>query len=919
MTRKVNTIEGDVGAGATIIQVATGPTQRLSPKIFPEIGDISPDKPAWYLFFNRKIALLGRESELHFLSELCDRDENFLFAHIYGPGGIGKSRLGLEFVESQRSIGWHGGFLNENDISIEAFSSWEPDQPTIWIADYCSRYLHRIPNLITVLAALSKNWKFPVRLLFLERFNVYEVIASRAETSAYFYDVENHFASFSKPLSLAPLQSSAKKLFLSCLSQFSLPKGHAQHVPEEELILSITDNGNPLLVAFAAAQHFVDPQSLKGAGFNRSQLLLSFVDREIAYLRTAIENRRLLDDTIILLALSSLVGGLLFIRPRDFVAVRSDEKILLIKSNWDGIRSDSILPPDEEKYRFPTFAEVSDIYPVVGESLEEQNRAFASHISLRLSITDPLKIIDRLRFNPTYENLNWQMQPDIVAEALVAALILGGTVRREAEITPYLADQQILSLVNLAYEIKYSDGKGTSPTDFFLRMQGGDLSKVLSRFLMRDEFERFRFSELVGSIVEKRNDALQILPFRNVRTKKSSFRTSLLDLAETFLRQSSSANPEQLKDLEQRVRSCYARTRAKSEMSGFLLAVSCMLSRTGADSNVKMLLLQNVVTHKNFSKLCFSFPASSLMVAGCFDKILRDPLFQFNLDAARTVMIAIEQVLLAFHGRSDLPDGRRSHFTKSALNKLANICFSVFRRPDDEVEIAAAAIAPTIRKLIDIIPVESVLLEADNLANDILNFTAVVLTAGNWDDAHHLISIASRTVGLSEAHPYVFKLLLDVIRFSAEKNNLEFAINTLHQLPFPKLKVGYFFDKDLDIPEQFGFVISSLLDCADGPNKAIIFRCLLEASEQTDIFDDRASFLCSGLLTLGANLLYVDGDSVIKTIEKMVSDRSVNRSTDFQGFLNFLLVNRSALQELALQGGGRSLQFVPADSKQKMS
>ncbi len=87
---------------------------------------------------------------------------------LYGPGGMGKTRLLIKMVEYAKSIGWIAGFLQDKDQSeiIEGFK--QLSRKTFIVVDYAASH----PYLGTLLVKLLMdhyNGKFPLRIMLLER------------------------------------------------------------------------------------------------------------------------------------------------------------------------------------------------------------------------------------------------------------------------------------------------------------------------------------------------------------------------------------------------------------------------------------------------------------------------------------------------------------------------------------------------------------------------------------------------------------------------------------------------------------------------------------------------------------------------------------------------------------------------------
>ncbi|ABK44143.1 Ankyrin repeat-like protein [Magnetococcus marinus MC-1] len=113
--------------------------------------------------------LHGRESNLDSLDAfLCER-AIFSWWVIKGGGGLGKTRLVLDFIKD-RALGWHAGFL---DSLAFDWAGWCPTMPTLIVVDYASTHGQDLFKTFLLILAGMQNWSspldFPVRVLLIER------------------------------------------------------------------------------------------------------------------------------------------------------------------------------------------------------------------------------------------------------------------------------------------------------------------------------------------------------------------------------------------------------------------------------------------------------------------------------------------------------------------------------------------------------------------------------------------------------------------------------------------------------------------------------------------------------------------------------------------------------------------------------
>jgi pentatricopeptide repeat protein len=142
---------------------------RLEPQPFLDFSYLSPETEArQFLYTSRSARLLGRDREMAALRAFLDVDTPFAWWVVQGPGGVGKSRLALEFA--LRSSGpWRMGFLRSPRNF--GWCEWRPIVPTAMIADYANEMAEELGDIVRDLAARAKQGECtqPVRLLLLVR------------------------------------------------------------------------------------------------------------------------------------------------------------------------------------------------------------------------------------------------------------------------------------------------------------------------------------------------------------------------------------------------------------------------------------------------------------------------------------------------------------------------------------------------------------------------------------------------------------------------------------------------------------------------------------------------------------------------------------------------------------------------------
>ena len=116
----------------------------------------------------RRTNLHGRATEFEDLQRFLDDSRPFCWWIITGEGGVGKTRLALDFC-LERMTDWNVGFL-ERDVDanwdLDTWRKWQPSSPTLIVIDYV---VARAERLGAIIAHLAERTNQTVRLLLLER------------------------------------------------------------------------------------------------------------------------------------------------------------------------------------------------------------------------------------------------------------------------------------------------------------------------------------------------------------------------------------------------------------------------------------------------------------------------------------------------------------------------------------------------------------------------------------------------------------------------------------------------------------------------------------------------------------------------------------------------------------------------------
>ena len=123
-----------------------------------------------FVYDMRASKFFGREQEMKELISFAGNDAHFMWWAILGPGGMGKSRLSLEFEDKLKKAGWSVLRLQPNDYrrSADIKSFTDRHENVLLIADYGQGYAKELGDLMRDYT--DKNHG-KLRLLILERDN----------------------------------------------------------------------------------------------------------------------------------------------------------------------------------------------------------------------------------------------------------------------------------------------------------------------------------------------------------------------------------------------------------------------------------------------------------------------------------------------------------------------------------------------------------------------------------------------------------------------------------------------------------------------------------------------------------------------------------------------------------------------------
>jgi hypothetical protein len=124
-----------------------------------------------FVYTSRYVPLVERETEKKQLTAFLHTPTpaNVAWMWIKSEGGVGKSRLALEFCLAWQSD-WHTGFLNQ-DADAPDWARWQPQLPTLLVIDYATGDTHKLGRLLRGLCSRDPQYRLrrPVRVLLLDR------------------------------------------------------------------------------------------------------------------------------------------------------------------------------------------------------------------------------------------------------------------------------------------------------------------------------------------------------------------------------------------------------------------------------------------------------------------------------------------------------------------------------------------------------------------------------------------------------------------------------------------------------------------------------------------------------------------------------------------------------------------------------
>ncbi|MEW4529412.1 toll/interleukin-1 receptor domain-containing protein, partial [Maioricimonas sp. JC845] len=169
-------VQHDIAKRLQAIEDTHRPPLVFRPRYDPD-GDDTEESRVGIADLRHSRRWLGyrpRPREEEQLREFMEHPAPFRWWGVVGEGGVGKSRLVLEFALRLQSDGWEVGFLSGTNVPnwlSDTCRGWRPSRPTLLLVDYATHWSAVLPeglkNLTEALGSDSDQPK--VRLLIVDR------------------------------------------------------------------------------------------------------------------------------------------------------------------------------------------------------------------------------------------------------------------------------------------------------------------------------------------------------------------------------------------------------------------------------------------------------------------------------------------------------------------------------------------------------------------------------------------------------------------------------------------------------------------------------------------------------------------------------------------------------------------------------
>lgn len=486
-----------------------------------------PFTPAWFLFSESTIPLLGRSRERSELADFLRSSPTFSWWTLLGPAGIGKSRLAHDVVQRHGAT-WSCGFVDLDDIDRVRNDLQQLDRPMLLVVDYASRGPGRVRELLRTCAGLAPAPGRRVRVLLLEReagkeTGWWDELLPRhaAETATFLQHMHG------EPRVLGGIQDCQRELLKAWLEAGAPERLDRLPPPQAEFWndLAKASEGRPLLVGVAAAAF--QRQDTVPDVVRMPELLRPIVEREVRQWRQKCPDETRFGHAVTIIGIGTLLRGLPLLGPDDPILVHgpgeSGPELLL-------------MPAPGGTHRLPTLRDLNHLPALVVERV----KASMSRVLGELATLMPgVPLQSTLQAGHDMCPTRWSLEPDMFGELLLDDLWNEPAFFDRHALLPVLSDAQLQASLMAAWRI---DASRTIATLADLRQTTSDAAAFVRALRLLAEGAA---TGLAGELDETRLNALSYVLFNaSVRVARQRSSQAQVDLMGAALERLSAAFPD---------------------------------------------------------------------------------------------------------------------------------------------------------------------------------------------------------------------------------------------------------------------------------------------------------------------------------------------------------------------------------------